>query len=196
MASAVTPPRQLAPTVGPVAALAGVFIRTGSITTSGERVLSGLVCKLGDMHFVSDNAGCLGSKPIPVNGCLITFGSIHTYVATELVCKYPARVLDAEDPPIFCAARGRCVTRPASCAEVMMTGAASGAGLEEDASTPGKSARPGRPPLERVTREHGDTSTVRPLPLDEVIERLAVPLVPGTGVALIEEELEQQVLRV
>ena len=74
MASAVLPPRQLAPTVGPSEALAGVFIRTGSIIDSGERVISGLVCKLGSMSFISDNAGCLGGRPLPRNGRIVTFG--------------------------------------------------------------------------------------------------------------------------
>src|SRR3954463_1471485 len=60
-ASAVTPPRQLATTVGHGAALAGVFIRTGNLIGTGERVVSGLVQRLGALRFVSDNAGCFGT---------------------------------------------------------------------------------------------------------------------------------------
>ena len=105
MASAVTPPRQLAPTVGPAAALAGVFIRTGSITTSGERVLSGLVCKLGDMHFVSDNAGCFGGRPVPAGGSVISLGLHLVYGATTVIRGYPEGVLVAAAPPAVCAVR-------------------------------------------------------------------------------------------
>ena len=104
MASAVIPPRQLAPTVGLAAALAGGSFRTGSIINSGERVVCGLVCKLGALNFISDNAGCFGSRPFPTKGCLISFGAFVTYVATEVVCNYPEQVLVAEDPPAVCAA--------------------------------------------------------------------------------------------
>ena len=145
MASAVIPPRQLAPTVGPAAALAGVIIRTGSIIDSGERVVCGLICKLGSLNFISDNAGCFGSRPFPTNGCLISFGTFVTYVATEVVCKYPEQVLVAEDPPAVCAARGRRSARPGSCAEVMMTGTAADAGKgdpgKRDAGNPAPKVR-------------------------------------------------------
>ena len=107
MASAVIPPRQLAPTVGPAAALAGVSIRTGSIIASGERVVCGLVLRLGSLNFISNNAGCFGSRPFPRNGCLINFGEHQVYVATEVVCEYPERVHVAADPPAVCAVRGR-----------------------------------------------------------------------------------------
>ena len=84
MASAVTPPRQLAPTVGLTEALAGVFIRTGSLLASGERVVCGLVHRFGALNFISDNAGCFGDRPLPRNGCLIMFGAYEVYVATEI----------------------------------------------------------------------------------------------------------------
>ena len=121
MASAVTPPRQLAPTVGQTEALAGVFIRTGSLLTSGERVVCGLVHRFGALNFISDNAGCFGDRPLPRHGCLVTFGDYEVYVATELSCSFPEHVLVAADPPAVCAARGWRITRPVSCAEVMMT---------------------------------------------------------------------------
>ena len=57
MASVCAPPRQLAPTVESAAALAGVFIRTGALIASGERVLCGLVHRFGSLNVVSDNAG-------------------------------------------------------------------------------------------------------------------------------------------
>src|SRR3954469_10217469 len=80
VASAVTPPRQLAPTVGHRAALAGVFIRTGSLIGTGERVVSGLVQRLGALRFVSDNAGCFGNRPFPSSSQFITFGGLDVYV--------------------------------------------------------------------------------------------------------------------
>ena len=59
MASAVPPPQQSAPTVGPTAVLAGVMIRTGNFIKTGERVVSGLVQRSGLCDYVSDNAGSL-----------------------------------------------------------------------------------------------------------------------------------------
>ena len=96
MASAVIPPRQLAPTVGQVAVFQGVSIRTGS--SAGERVQSGLVCRVGDFSFISDNAGCFAGKPFPTNGFLMMLGSFITYVAPESVSSYPTRIVEAEDP--------------------------------------------------------------------------------------------------
>lgn len=149
MSSAVIPPRQLAPTVGPAAALACVFIRTGSIIASGERVVSGLVHRLGSLNFVVDNAGCFGSRPLPRNGCLIHFGTYEVYVATKFVCRYPEQVHVAEDPPAVCAARGRRTARPVSCAEVMMTGSTAGVGKGDAGKPAAKSARLAKLPLER-----------------------------------------------
>src|SRR4051812_7937479 len=75
MASAVTPPRQLAPTVGPVAALAGVKIRTGiKMISSGERAISGLVQRYGRLCFVADNAASFGHEPFSFNGGIVQFG--------------------------------------------------------------------------------------------------------------------------
>ena len=110
MASAVIPPQQLAPTVGQVVALKGVSIRTGSCT--GERVLFGLVCRIGDFSFISDNAGCFFDKPFPRDGFLMTLGSFITYVATEPVNSYPTRIVEAEDPPVYCAGPGQRTADP------------------------------------------------------------------------------------
>ena len=85
MASVVIPPRQLAPTVGQIEALEGVYIRTGS----GERVLSGLIAKISEFNFVSDNAGCFAGKPFPEHGFTMMLGSFVTYVAVEVVREYP-----------------------------------------------------------------------------------------------------------
>ena len=168
---------------------AGVFIRTGSIIASGERVVSGLVHRLGTLNFISVNAGCFGSRPIPRNGCLVLFGTFEIYVATEFVCKYPEQVLVAEDPPAVCAARGRRITHPGSCAEVMMTGTAGGAGKGEtdtgepdkgDAVKPAaKTTRSAKLPLERTEnlRDQAGTSDVPvgPAPLEEIIQAIESP---------------------
>jgi hypothetical protein len=56
--------------------LGGMFIRTGSvIAASGVRVVSGLVQRLGLLSFISDNAGCLGGRPFPRNGRIMSFSS-------------------------------------------------------------------------------------------------------------------------
>ena len=77
----------MAPTVGQIEALEEVFIRTGS----GERVLSGLVAKIGEFTFISDNAGCFAGKPFPEHGFTMMLGSFVTYVAVEAVRGYPER---------------------------------------------------------------------------------------------------------
>ena len=122
--------------MGPAAALARVFIRTGSVLPSGERVVCGLAQQFGSLCFVDDNAGCFGSRPLPASGDIILFGSHQVYVATELPYAYPEKVRVAEDPPSLCAARALCVARPAPSAEVMVVApAAAGAGAG-DANVP------------------------------------------------------------
>ena len=107
MVPVVTKRRQLAPTVGPAAALARVYIRTGSIISSGERVVCGLAQQFGSLCFVDDNAGCFGSNPLPASGRIICFGAHQVFVATELLRVYPAMVHVAEDPPSVRSVRGR-----------------------------------------------------------------------------------------
>jgi hypothetical protein len=88
MAYVVSPRRHLAPTVGQIDVLGGVFIRMGSvIAVLGVRVVSGLVQRLGSLSFISDNVGCLGGRPFPRNGRIMTFGSHEVYVGTESVCR-------------------------------------------------------------------------------------------------------------
>jgi hypothetical protein len=103
--------------VGQIEALGGVSIRTGS----SECVLSGLVAKIGEFAFVSDNAGCFAGKPFPTDGFLMMLGSFPTYVAVEVVREYPEQVLVDDETPLL-AALGRRVTRPPRCVEVMMAG--------------------------------------------------------------------------
>ena len=54
-------------------------------------MLCGLVHRFGSLNVVSDNAGCFGSRPLPRNGCLIDFGALTVYVATEVPCWFPDR---------------------------------------------------------------------------------------------------------
>jgi hypothetical protein len=76
--------------MGPAVPLAGVFIRIGSVIASlGERVVSGLVQRLGSLSFVTDNVSCFGSQTFPRNGRFISFGSHEVYMGTERVCRYP-----------------------------------------------------------------------------------------------------------
>ena len=100
----VTPPRHLAPTVGPAVVLAGVNIRMGNLLKTGERVLSGLMQRFGSLHFVFDNAGCFGQGPNPSVGNLITFGQFDIYVAIAPPFMYPQVVHVAEDRPCHLAA--------------------------------------------------------------------------------------------
>ena len=83
----------------------GVFIRTGSIISSGERVVRGLAQQFGTLCFVSDNAGCFGSRPLLANGSILSFGELQIFIATEPLREYPTKVLVAEDPPSVCVVR-------------------------------------------------------------------------------------------
>ena len=194
VAPAVTPPRQLAPTVGPAAVLAGVFIRTGSVLPSGKRVVCGLAQQFGSLCFVDDNTGCFGSRPLPASGDIILFGSHQVYVATELPYAYPEKVRVAEDPPSLCAARALRVARPARpvpSVEVMVVApAAAGAGAgDADAPPPApakKSTRTRGPALERVGGNDNEAGPSDPQPrpsrLDVAIENLHQAYVPDADV--------------
>src|SRR3954464_12152638 len=91
MASAMPPPRQLAPTVGQKQVLDGVFIRTGNIIAkTGERISSGLIQRFGVLNFVSDNAGCFGTKPFPRGGRFVKFRDHQVDVVVRVECVYPS----------------------------------------------------------------------------------------------------------
>jgi hypothetical protein len=157
MAYVVSPRRHLAPTVGQIDVLGGVFIRTESmIAASGVRMVSGLVQRLGSLSFISDNAGCLGGRPFPRNSRIISFGSHEVYVGTESVCR--EQVLVAADPPSHMLAHAGHSAHPVESTEVMMAGTsvppAGGAGKGGAAAdTPPeqeKAKRSAHPPLERA----------------------------------------------
>jgi hypothetical protein len=187
--------------MGQIDVLAGVFIRMGSvIVSSGERVVSGLVQRLGLLSFISDNAGSLGGRPFPRNGQIITFGSHEVYVGTERACKFPEQVLVMMDPPSHLLARAGRSARPVESAEVMMAGTAAppagGTGKGAAADVPPeaeRTKRSARPPLERVENP-ADTSGVsaRDQPLIPIINRLLEPVQSGDNPEQAKEVLEEQ----
>src|SRR4051812_41684470 len=109
MASVVSPPRQLAPTVGPAAVLAGVKIRTGNFMHTGERVVSGLVQRFDIWDYVSDNASSFRSRAPPParNDIFINLGAHKIYIGIDTSCVYPHRVIHAGDPPLSAASSQR-----------------------------------------------------------------------------------------
>src|SRR3954464_10054975 len=107
MASAVSPPRQLAPTVGPAAVLDGVMIRTGNFINTGERIVSGLVRRLDLSNYVSDNAGSFKGKTPTRNDVFINLGMHQVYVGVDVSGVYPHQVVLEGEPPLSAASRSR-----------------------------------------------------------------------------------------
>jgi hypothetical protein len=107
--------------MGQIDMLGRVFIRTGSmIVASGVRMVSGLVQRLGSLSFISDNAECLGGRPFPRDGRILSFGSHEVYVGTERVCR--EEVLVAADPLSHRLDHAGRSAHPVESAEVMMAG--------------------------------------------------------------------------
>ena len=194
MTSAEFTPRQLAPTVGPAAALAGVFFRTGSLEVSGRRIVSGLIHRVGSQNALIDNTGCFGDKPVPRNGCLIKFGSFVVYVATEVACRYPERVLVAEDPPAVYAVRGQRLACSASRAEVMVvaqTGEIDGH-ISEDSEASPRTTRSAKNPIERVKRNTAGAESSAAGALAATIANLGRPVQAEQDPEAAQIQLEEQ----
>jgi hypothetical protein len=179
--------------------LAGVFSRTGSvIASSRQHVVSGLVQRLGSLSFITDNAGCFGSRPFPRNSRIISFGSHEVYMGTERACRYPEQVLVAVDPPSHMLARAGRSARPVESAEVMMTGpvAPPAGGADKGATAdvppePERMKRSAQPPLERVENLTGTSSmSARDQPLIPIINRLLEPVQSGDDPEQAKEILE------
>jgi hypothetical protein len=180
--------------------LGGVFIRTGSvIAASGVRVVSGLVQRLGSLSFISDNAGCLGGRPFPRDGRIMSFSSHEVYVGTESICR--KKVLVAADPLSHLLAHTGRSARPVESAEVMMAGTsvppADGAGKAAAAAAadtppePPKAKRSARPPLERVENLTGTSGVpARGQVLLPIIDRLLEPVRSGDDPEQTREVLE------
>ncbi|KAK1665990.1 hypothetical protein QYE76_054149 [Lolium multiflorum] len=180
----MTIPRHLAPTVGPSASAAGVFIRTGLTTTTGERVASGLIWRFGSLDCVSDNAGCFADRPFPAGGNIISFGGFDVYVATVAPPCYPREIARCASPPPGAGA-SLTTAGPRIMQEAMATG--------DDAS--GKSTRVRGPELERTNRDAGASGSgprapAPPSRLDEVRAKLSSPLTAGADPSAIEKDLE------
>ncbi|KAK1647021.1 hypothetical protein QYE76_064826 [Lolium multiflorum] len=179
----MTIPRHLAPTVGPSASAAGVSIRTG-LTTTGERVASGLVWRFGSLDCVSDNAGCFADRPFPAGGNIISFGGFDVYVATVAPPRYPREIVRCASPPPGAGA-SLTTTGPCIMQEVMATG--------DDAG--GKSTRIRGPVLEREAAAGASASGAKAPPppsrLEEVRAKLSTPLTPGADPTTIEKDLEE-----
>ncbi|KAK1625913.1 hypothetical protein QYE76_000228 [Lolium multiflorum] len=195
MASVVTPRRQLAPTVGPAAALVGDHIRAGILTISGERVVSGLVQRLGSLDFVNDNTGCFanGGRFLQ-NGRILEFGSHRVYLGTVKERQYPSPVLVAPDPPRSSTARGPRTDRAAGSLEVMMAGVGgAGKGTAVEGAGQTKSTRTAKPPTQRDEIVTG-TSTAPPAAtlLQAAMSVLAMPITQNIDPAVAQAELEAQ----
>ncbi|KAK1683164.1 hypothetical protein QYE76_044012 [Lolium multiflorum] len=157
----MTIPRHLAPTVGPSASAAGVFIRTGLTTTTGERVASGLIWRFGSLDCISDNAGCFADRPFPAGGNIISFGGFDVYVATVAPPCYPREI------------------------EVMATGDDAG-----DKSTRVRGPELERTNRDAGASGSGPRAPAPPSRLDEVRAKLSSPLTAGADPSAIEKDLE------
>ena len=153
---AVPPPRQLAPTVGPSVALAGVSVRMGSLP-SGDRTVCGLAQQFGNLCFVEDNAGCFRGRPLPANGTVILFGAHQIFVGTEPPRVFPEHARVAGDPPAHRAARGQRITRPVGSVEVLAIApvAAKGVGTSNAAAAAADVAPPLPPKKKKSRRTRG-----------------------------------------
>jgi hypothetical protein len=180
--------------------LGGVFIRTGSvIAASGVRVVSSLVQRLGSLSFISDNAGCLGGRPFPRDGRIMSFGSHEVYVGTEIVCR--KEVLVAADPPSHRLAHAGRNARSVESAEVMMAGTsvppvedagkAAAAATGDTPPEPPKVKRSVRPPLEHAENLAGTSGVpARGQVLLPIIDRLLEPVRSGDDPEQTREVLE------
>jgi hypothetical protein len=143
-------------------------------------VVSGLVQRLGSLSFISDNAGCLGGRPFPRNGRIMSFSSHKVYVGTERVCRYLEHVLVAANPPSHLLPHTGRSARPVDSVEVMMAGTAApsagGTGKGVAAEAPleqEKTKRLAHPPLERIENLAGTSGVpAKGQPLIPIINRL------------------------
>jgi hypothetical protein len=162
-------------------------------------VVSGLVQRLGSLSFISDNVGCLGGRPFPRDGRIMSFGSHEVYVGTESICRYLEQVLVVVDPPSHLLAHAGRRARLVESAEVMMAGTAvppadgvgKGAVAADVTPKKEKSKRTGRPPLERAENLAGTSGVpARGHPLIPIVNRLLEPVQSGDDPEQAKEALE------
>src|SRR4051812_32502604 len=212
MTSAVPPPRQLAPTVGPAAVLAGVVIRTGNFINTGERVVSGLVQRFGLCDYVRDNAGSFRGKTPPRNGIFIGLGEHRVYIGVDITDIYPHQVVVAGEPPRSAASCPPGEHLAGSVEVMVAAGTQAGAALAGSSREPAAGAQ-GPPkqitlqtaeviPPETNPAELHDTTPkaprVRGPPLERpenilqaTIENLTTPVAPILDPANAQAELEE-----
>jgi hypothetical protein len=77
---------------------AGVLIRTGHISTSSERTLSGLVQRFVSLDFIHDNASCFVGG-VPHGGDIVAFGAHRVYIIVTPM-GYPREVISFPDSPL------------------------------------------------------------------------------------------------
>jgi hypothetical protein len=107
--------------MGTSAAATGVLFWTGSFTTSGECIASGLVQRFGSLDCITDNAGCFADAAFPKGGSIIHFGDHHVYVVVVSE-EYPSEVLTLSDPPPVGGGSYDSSIDPCTDTEVMMAG--------------------------------------------------------------------------
>jgi hypothetical protein len=161
-------------------------------------MVSGLVQRLGSLSFISDNAGCLGGRPFPRDGQIMSFDSHEVYVGTKRVCR--KEVLVASDPLSHRLAHAGRSARSVESAEVMMAGTsappAENAGKAAAAAgdtppEPSKVKRSACPPLERVENLAGIFGVpARGEVLLPIIDRLLEPVQSGNDPEQTREVLE------
>src|SRR3954466_12292871 len=212
MASAVPPPRQLVPTVGPAAVLAGVVIRTGNFVNTGERVVSGLVQRLGLCDYVRDNAGSFRGKTPPRNGIFIGLGEHRVYIGVDVTGVYPHQVVVAGEPPRSTASRPSGEHHAGSVEVMVAAGAQAGAAVAGSSKEPAAGAQGAPkqtapqpteviPPVTHPTELQDTTPKaprVRGPPLERpenilqaTIENLTTPVAPILDPANAQAELEE-----
>jgi hypothetical protein len=172
----------------------GFISRKGSPLLFGERLVSGLVQRLGSLDFVIDNVGSFCNGAFPMSGIFIFFGVHHIYVGTTLTCRYPSVVHVADDPSAICMARGQRSNRSVGCVEVMMAsadGIGKGAAGEKDATgKPGCSAKPA---LERQQNTIGMSNVPPTLTLlQATINKLVMPVAADADLVMTHSELDGQ----
>src|SRR3954471_18721162 len=212
MASAVPPPRQLAPTVGQAAVLAGVVIRTGNFINTGERVVSGLVQRFGLCDYVRDNAGSFRGKIPPRNGIFIGLGELRVYVGVDITDVYPHQVVVAGEPPRSAASCPSGEHLAGSVGAMVAAGTQGGTALAGSSREPAASTQgPPKqitlqtseviPPVTNLAELHDTTPKaprVRGPPLERpenilqaTIENLTTPVAPILDPANAQAELEE-----
>ena len=161
--------------------------------SSGRRIVSGLIHRVGSQNALIDNTGCFVDRPVPRNGCLIMFGSFVVYVATEVACRYPEWVLVEEDPPAVCAVCGQRLAFSAGRAEVMVVAQTDEVDghISEDSEASPKTTRSAKSPIERVKRNNAGAESSAAGALAATIANLGKPVEAELDPEMAQAQLEE-----